>query len=302
MEFIEKLLKFTNPQDLGYAGIFEYLIQFHITFGLISLITGTLILALRKGDANHKKVGRVFVIVMLGNFLLGVPLGSLGQLLVGEPASFMTVVGALFVGTATFSGYRLAKAGVGAHMWYDKGMLGLQIFTSLGYFYLAVLMVAGGSVLGLTALTESTAEQFVFADNSFLMFELGVALVSTTGGTVFAIIAAENFATPLFLSLVVGWFSYQDWMRIFGKSPIERQEIIQQHLARLLVMYGAAVGAVLLNTSWLSLAVCWTFPTAIALAASFYYRRVGYRRRTRTRTRTSTSTGARVSRPSHASL
>ena len=75
MEFIDKVLKIASPQELGYVGAFEFLIQFHILFGLTSLITGVAILALTKGSASLKRIGRVFVIVMLGNFLLGVPLG-----------------------------------------------------------------------------------------------------------------------------------------------------------------------------------------------------------------------------------
>ena len=148
MPLIEKLLQIGSPQNLGYEGIFKLLIQLHISFGLVSLVTGFTILALSKGTPNHKKVGRVFVGVMLGNFMLGVPLGSLGQLMVGEPASFMTVIGAIFVGAATFSGYRLAKVGAGARAWYDKAALGLQMFAAACYFYVAALMVAGRSLFG----------------------------------------------------------------------------------------------------------------------------------------------------------
>jgi hypothetical protein len=272
MEFIDKVLKLANPQELGYAGVFEFLIQFHILFGLVSLLTGTAILTLKKGNTTHKQIGRVFVIVMLGNFLLGVPLGSAGQLMVGEPANLMTVIGAIFVGAATFSGYRLAAAGVHATRWYDKGMLGLQIISALCYLYLATLMVIGTSLFGLTALTLSEAQQFSFSDNSFNIFQLNVALISTSSGNIFAIIASENFATPLFLGMIAVWFSYQDWIRVQGHTDIARSEIINQHLTRLLVVFGAAISAVLLNTSWVSYATCWSFPPLLALGLSYYFR------------------------------
>jgi hypothetical protein len=271
MEFVDKVLKLTNPQELGYVGVFEFLIQFHILFGLISLATGVAILTLRKGDASHKRIGRVFVIVMLGNFLLGVPLGSVGQLIVGEPANLMTVIGALFVGAATFSGFRLAAAGVNARRWFDKGMLGIQIISAVCYFYLAALMVVGTSLLGLMALRLSDAQQFLFMDNRFNLFELDVALVSTSGGTVFAIIASENFTTPLFLGMIATWFSYQDWLRIQGNTTIVRSEIINQHLTRLLIVFSAAISGVLLNTSWLSYSMCWSVPPALALGLSVFY-------------------------------
>jgi hypothetical protein len=289
VEFINKVLKVTSPHELGYEGIFEYLIQFHISFGLISLIAGTAILAMRKGSDNHKKIGRVFVAVMLGNFLLGVPLGSLGQLLVGEPASFMTVIGALFVGCATYSGYRLAKTGGDATAWYDKGMLGLQIFTASAYFYVAALMVAGTSLFGIMALNTQEAVQFMFSDNKFYLFEIDVALVATAGGTIFGIITSESFITPLFLSAIVFWLSIEDWKRIRG-AKLERTQIIHQHLTRLLLVFGAAISAVLLNTGQVSLAVCWSLPSACALLLSLYFRRNGYRRAAKATSSASPST------------
>jgi uncharacterized membrane protein len=289
VEFIDKILKVTNPRELGYEGVFEYLIQFHISFGIIALITGTVILAMSKGTQNHKKVGRVFVAIMLGNFLLGVPLGSLGLLAVGRPAGFMTVIGALFVGCATYSGYRLAKAGVGATAWHDKAMLGLQIFTGSAYFYVAALMVVGTSLFGLTALNTQEAAQFMFSDNKFYLFETDVALVATAGGTIFGIIVSENFVTPLFLSAITFWFSIEDWQRIRG-AKLARTQIIHQHLTRLLTVYSAAISAVLLNTGQVSLAVCWALPVACALFLSLYYRRSGYRRAAKAIASTSPST------------
>ena len=121
-------------------------------------------------------------------------------------------------------------------------------------------MVAGTSLFGLMALTLQDAQQFLFADNRFYLFEMDVALVSTSGGTIFAIIASENFATPLFLAMIAIWFSYQNWVRIRGNSVIARTEIINQHLTRLLTVFRAAKSGVLLNTSWLRFSTCWTFP------------------------------------------
>jgi len=278
VEFIEKLMLLPYPQELGYVGIFELLIQFHISFGLISLITGSAILALTKGSRNHKMIGRVFVVVMMGNFMLGVPLGSFGQLVVGEPASVMTVVGALFVGAVTFSGYRVAKAGANAGAWYDKAMLALQLLAALLYLYVALLMIFGTSLLGLTALTME-GQQFTLLDNKFYLFEDNVQLVSTTGGTVFAIIICENFLTPLFLSALAFWLSYQDWIRIMGTKKIPRTEIIQQHLTRLLLIFSVAITAVLLNANLISFWLDWSLPLVCALGLALYFKVYGYNRR-----------------------
>lgn len=284
MNFIDKLLLIGNPQELGYAGIFELLIQMHITFGVITLVTGTLILGLRKGTLNHKKIGKVFVIAMLGNFLLGVPLGTAGQLLVGEPADIMTAVGAMFVGTLAYSGYRWAQAGATPIVWYDKAMWGVQVLTAGLYFYVALLMVAGTSLLGLTALTMAGDQATIF-DNSFDLLKEDAYLVGTTSGTVFAYIISETFVTPLFLSVLLIWFSYKDWERFQGTKKIARAERIQQHLTRLLVTYGATITAVMLNANWTSFWVDWTLPAVVALGVSAYYFIYGYQRKTLSRIR-----------------
>jgi hypothetical protein len=168
-------------------------------------------------------------------------------------------------------------------------MLGLQIFTASAYFYVGALMVVGTSLFGLTALNTQEAAQFMFSDNKFYFFEMDVALVSTAGGTIFGIITSENFVTPLFLSAIVFWFSIEDWKRIRG-AKLERTQIIHQHLTRLLMVFGAAISAVLLNSAWVSLAVCWSLPSACALLLSLYYRRTGYRRATKATSSTSPST------------
>jgi uncharacterized membrane protein len=270
MKFIEKLAKLLNPEALGYAGVFEQFVQVHIIFGLISLISGIAILILNKGTLTHKRIGRIFVGVMLGSFLLGVPLGSLGQLTVGEPANFMTVIGAILVGGVTYSGFRLARAGVSATAWHDKAALGIIGLAGLGYFYVAALLVAGTNLFGLGAFSL-TGEPFTLLDNKFNIAGQGVVLVGTSIESIFAVIISENFVTPLFLGSVAAWFVYQDWHRIRGTKSYARPRIIEQHYTRLLVVFSAAISAVLLNIEWLSFWLCWGLPSACALIFVFFY-------------------------------
>jgi hypothetical protein len=128
-------------------------------------------------------------------------------------------------------------------------------------------------------LTLPNAEQFVLLDNKFSFFEMDVALVSTSQGTIFGVIASENFVTPLFLSAITIWFSIEDWRRIRGTVKFTRPRLIQQHLTRLLVVFSAAISGVLLNTSWVSYAVCWSLPPAFALCLVAYFRHYGYQRK-----------------------
>jgi hypothetical protein len=202
------------------VGISQLLVQIHITCGVISLITGAVVLSLTKGTKNHKKIGKIFVYAMMVKFPLGMPLGTYGQLALDEPANLMTAIGAMLVGTVTFSGYRLVQANAGDGIWYDKAMLGLQIFTAFLYFYLAILTVLGSDFLGLVALTND-AEQFTLFDNSFAIFTLDYILVGTAGspanGTIFAVIASETFLCPLFLSGLLVWFSSKTGNALTGR-------------------------------------------------------------------------------------
>ena len=124
MTLIEKILKLSNPEELGYAGIFGFLIQTHIVLGLLTLVTASIVLVMTKGTALHKRVGLVVVIALMANFLLGVPLGTFGRMANGLEANLLTSVGAVYVGVLAFSGFRLAQAGALARGWLDKTFWG----------------------------------------------------------------------------------------------------------------------------------------------------------------------------------
>ena len=276
MTLIEKILKLSNPEELGYAGIFGFLIQTHIVLGLLTLVTASIVLVMTKGTALHKRVGLVVVIALMANFLLGVPLGTFGRMANGLEANLLTSVGAVYVGVLAFSGFRLAQAGALARGWLDKTFWGLQILTTVVYGYLALLMVMGTGFLGLKAVTYEN-EQLTLGNNTFPVFEAGAHLVKTTDGQLVGMIASENFVSPLVYGLILGWFAIQDWGRISERRTYSRTEIIHQHLSRVLVAFSGAVVAALLNVDWLSVWLNWTIPAIAALGLAAYFRVYGYK-------------------------
>lgn len=281
MQFIDKLAKFFEPEELGYQGIFEILIQFHIICGAISLLAGTAIIVLSKGNERHRKIGRVYIWVMMANFMVGVPLSSLAQLYVQEPLDWMTGVGSMLVGAFVWSGYRMIQRGNTEIKWHDKAALWLVIGTAGLYFMLAILMVAGTSVFGMMALHIQTAEQFLPSDNRMYIMELSPVLVATSGGTIFSIILAESFVTPLFFALVCSWVAIEDWRRIYGGKSLPRPKVIRQHFFRMLMAFNASLSAVLLNGGWVSFNTCWLAPGLAMLGLYFYFRFFGTRKRAR---------------------
>ena len=261
-EFLRKFYAIVDPEMLDYVGVFKPMIQAHISFGAIALITGLMILVSAKGNALHKKIGLVFVAVMIGNFLLGTVLESIGQVAGGAPPNILTFLGSFLIGTLTFSGYRLVSLrGSVARGWADKAMLTLQILTCIAYFYVALLMVVGTDLFSLMAVTPWGQEQFTFADNSYSLTGGRFRLIQTAGGTVVAVIISENFISALLSGSFLAWFAFEDWTRIMGpEQPYDRVKSIKQHFARLITVFAGGVTAASLNMELVSYWVSWTFP------------------------------------------
>lgn len=274
-EFLTKFYAIVDPEMLDYVGVFKPMIQAHISFGAIALITGLVVLVSTKGNAAHKKVGLVFVAAMLGNFLLGTVLGSAGQVAGGAPPNILTFLGSFLIGTLTFSGYRLVSVrGSTARGWADKAMLTLQILTSIAYFYVALLMVVGTDLFGLMAVTPWGQEQFLFADNSYSLTGGRFRLIQTTGGTILAVIISENFISALLSGSFLAWFAFEDWVRIIGpESPYDRIKSVKQHFARLITVFAGGVTAASLNMELVSYWVSWTFPYLIGFLLIWRFNR-----------------------------
>ena len=274
-KFLSKFYAIIDPEMLDYVGIFKPMIQIHISFGATALIAGMVILASTKGSVIHKKIGIVFVAVMIGNFLLGTMLGSIGQVARGTPPNILTFLGSFLIGTLTFSGYRLVNVrGEAARGLPDKAMLLLQIVTSAVYFYVALLMVIGTDLFGLMAVTRWDLEQYVFSNNKYELMDSGFSLIQTTGGMILAVIISENFLAALVNGSFLAWFAFEDWHRIMGpKLPYDRIKSVKQHFARLITVFAGGVTAASLNLELVSFWVSWTFPYLFGFVLIYYFNR-----------------------------
>jgi hypothetical protein len=274
-KFLSKFYAIIDPEMLDYVGIFKPMIQIHISFGATALIAGMVILASTKGSVIHKKIGIVFVAVMIGNFLLGTMLGSIGQVARGAPPNILTFLGSFLIGTLTFSGYRLVNVrGEAARGLPDKAMLLLQIVTSAVYFYVALLMVIGTDLFGLMAVTRWDLEQYVFSNNKYELMDSGFSLIQTTGGMILAVIISENFSAALVNGSFLAWFAFEDWHRIMGpKLPYDRIKSVKQHFARLITVFAGGVTAASLNLELVSFWVSWTFPYLFGFVLIYYFNR-----------------------------
>lgn len=117
--------------------IFKIFLVLHIIGGSLGLLTGLCNIIRKKGDRNHKLVGKVFFISMLTAGISSLILSSL------HPHSFLFIVG-VFTLYMICSGQRYLK-----HKQVDKFNLGFIDWAITICMLIAGLMFVGTGVLGL---------------------------------------------------------------------------------------------------------------------------------------------------------
>lgn len=117
--------------------MFKVFLVLHIIGGSLGLLTGLLNILRKKGDRNHKLVGKVFFISMLTAGISSLILSSL------HPNSFLFIVG-VFTLYMICSGQRYLK-----HKQVDKFNLGFIDWAITICMLIAGLMFVGTGVLGL---------------------------------------------------------------------------------------------------------------------------------------------------------
>lgn len=277
MEFLRKVFLVYDPEAIGYFGIYKPMIQAHIIFGCVALISAIFILLTMKGNTRHKQVGRIFVYVTMGTFFLSQFLATTQELSTDAPVNIMTGLGGMFAGVVVWSGYRIFNTATGDVRWHDKAMVGVSLFAIAIYIYVILLMVTGSSLFGLAAFNVGeTPTQFTFSDNGYSLLNRQPVLVGTADGSIFAFIGSENWAGPLSGAMVLGYVSFRDWQRFSGRRTDSRMELIQQHYLRVLLAFAAALIAVLLNVELVALWLCWVLPVVAILLLCSYFNRFGF--------------------------
>jgi uncharacterized membrane protein len=82
--------------------LFKLLLYTHIIAGSVGLLTGTLVMLLKKGDATHRRIGSIFYSAMTLNAIVSLILAQL------HPNSFLFMVG-IFSLYLILSGNRILK-------------------------------------------------------------------------------------------------------------------------------------------------------------------------------------------------
>jgi uncharacterized membrane protein len=129
--------------------LFKYLLIIHIISGALSLIAGTIVMLLKKGDRRHKLLGKTFAISMLISGSLSLALAII------HPNTFLFAVG-IFTIYLTASAWRYLKLKnlekYQKALWIDWALSIFIFLGSLWQLYLGVITLINKESFGIILL------------------------------------------------------------------------------------------------------------------------------------------------------
>lgn len=187
---------------------FDILLYIHVAGGGISLVTGLIILFLKKGNLLHKQLGRVFFYAMLSSSLVALPMSYL------HPNYFLFIIG-VFTAYMLLSGKRsLVKKSIKDVSPIDWTLSGLMLIFSIAFLSLGVFQITRGIYFGLVFITfGGISLLFVYQDYSNFRsksriknFWLTTHLQRMTGSYI-ASVTAFVVVNNMFVSAMAAWLA-----------------------------------------------------------------------------------------------
>lgn len=126
--------------------LFNVLLIFHITGGSISLLTGLVVLLLKKGDKNHRLIGKIYFYALITSSLVSLPMAylhpNLFLFIVGVFTTYMLLTGKLYLN-------KKSTADVGTADW----MLSVvMLLFGSGFIVIGAINVYKGMLFGIVLL------------------------------------------------------------------------------------------------------------------------------------------------------
>jgi uncharacterized membrane protein len=127
--------------------IFKILLILHITGGIIGLITGSIIMAAKKGDKRHKLLGKIFSIAML--------IAAISSLIMAylHPNYFLFIIG-IWTTYMILTGNRALafKQKEITFGWQDYTVSGIMLLFATGFISFGIINLIGGFEFGIVFL------------------------------------------------------------------------------------------------------------------------------------------------------
>jgi uncharacterized membrane protein len=130
--------------------LFNTLLFFHIAGGSIGLLTGSIVMMLKKGDKNHVRLGNIYFYSLLLSAIVSFPMSFLHSnwflFIVGVFTSYMLLTGKSYLDKRTSAEVKVRDwILAGTMLLFGLGFLGIGLLNVLkGVYFGIVLIVFGG--------------------------------------------------------------------------------------------------------------------------------------------------------------
>lgn len=131
--------------------LFNTLLVFHIAGGSIGLLTGSIVMMLKKGDKNHVRLGNIYFYSLLLSAIVSFPMSYLHSnwflLIVGVFTSYMLLTGKSYLDKRTSAEVKVTDwILAGTMLIFGLGFLGIGLLNVFKGVYFGIVLIVFGAI------------------------------------------------------------------------------------------------------------------------------------------------------------
>jgi len=131
--------------------LFNTLLVFHIAGGSIGLLTGSIVMMLKKGDKNHVRLGNIYFYSLLLSAIVSFPMSFLHSnwflFIVGVFTSYMLLTGRSYLGKRTSAEVKVTDwILAGTMLLFGLGFLGIGLLNVFKGVYFGIVLIVFGAI------------------------------------------------------------------------------------------------------------------------------------------------------------
>jgi len=131
--------------------LFNTLLVFHIAGGSIGLLTGSIVMMLKKGDKNHVRLGNIYFYSLLLSAIVSFPMSYLHSnwflFIVGVFTSYMLLTGKSYLDKRTSAEVKVTDwILAGTMLLFGLGFLGIGLLNVFKGVYFGIVLIVFGAI------------------------------------------------------------------------------------------------------------------------------------------------------------
>lgn len=131
--------------------LFNTLLVFHIAGGSIGLLTGSIVMMLKKGDKNHVRLGNIYFYSLLLSAIVSFPMSFLHSnwflFIVGVFTSYMLLTGKSYLDKRTSAEVKVTDwILAGTMLLFGLGFLGIGLLNLFKGVYFGIVLIVFGAI------------------------------------------------------------------------------------------------------------------------------------------------------------